>query len=195
MRNHLCRKLAIEIVCFLPIVTHAHYFLSFHPGRHCIPNKFPRRTPCEIANVVRFENVSFLLSTFGFFSRLCFIQCHDLNRLFGCLCFLPTRKLSRGQHLLIVLAFTCCTYNMIRWHRHLHLEVSKCQCKFATTRELMILPSLEITVHTKTGIPLSHCKKIISVFRKIFKTPTTTLFHAIGYLIIPVHIKNKFLSR
>src|SRR5687767_4371213 len=110
------------------------------------------------------------------------------------LCFLPSCKLSRSQVLCIVGYFTCSTNNMISRNCYRHFEISKCECKLTTSCELVMLPSFEIAVHTKTRIPLRHCENMIAIFREKLITTTATYGHTISDLVIPSANKNKFLS-
>src|SRR4051794_39233387 len=84
---------------------------------------------------------------------------------------------------------------MICWNGYLHFEISKCQCKFSATCELVILPSLEIAVDAEARIPLRHCEYVITIFRKIFIATATAKCHAVWNFIIPVAGENKFLAR
>src|SRR4030095_6756816 len=169
-------------------------FLSFNISRHCIPNKFRTASPCKVANIICFEDPGLLFISIIFFSSFCFFKSYYFHHIFCCLCFLPTSHLCRCQYLCIVLTFACGTNNMISRHCHLHFKVSKCQSKLSTTSELVILPTLEITIHAKTWIPLCHCKKIVTIFRKQFITTTTAFGQSICYVIIPINGENKFLS-
>ena len=76
----------------------------------------------------------------------------------------------------------------------MHFKISKCQCKFTTSGELVILPSLEIAIYTKTRIPLCHRKQIIAIFGKIFISTTAASLHTIRNFIIPVKFKNELLT-
>src|ERR1700730_61821 len=194
MRNSLGGKFSVKSICFLSIIAHAHYLLPFNVGGHGIHDEFSGRAPGKITYIICFEDPGLLLSALIFFGGLCFIQGYNFNRLFRRLCFLQARKLCRSQNLLIVLAFTGCTNHMISGSSHLHFEIPERQRKFTPASELMVLPSLEIAVYTKTRIPLRHSEEVITIFREIFISATTTIFKTVGDLIIPIEIKSKFLS-
>src|SRR5688572_605614 len=87
---------------------------------------------------------------------------------------------------------------MVSRDGHLYFKISEAKSKFSTTGELMILPTLFITIHTKPRIPLCYSKNMVSVFREIFETAACTAkskrLHAVSKFIIPVNLKYKLLT-
>src|SRR5258708_16376602 len=193
MGNGLGRELPVQGISFFTIVAHTHYFLSFYIGGHSVHDEDPDGSPGEVANIVGFKDpglFSLVLFNFGSF---CFGEGNDFYGLFGSLCLLPAAELRRGQHLLVILAFAGSADNMVGGNGHLYLEITEGHAEFASSRELVVLPALEIAVYPTTAIPLAHGKKVIAVFGKVFITTPTAKFHTVGDMIVPVDLKNEFL--
>lgn len=150
--------------------------------------------PCKVAHIVGFEDPGLCL--FGLFDHGCFGfgQGDDLDGFFGGLGLLPAGKLCGCQYLLIVLAFARGADDVVGRDRHLDLEVAKGEGELTAARELVVLPALEIAVYAKAGIPLGHGEEVVAVFGEIFIAAPSAVFHTVGNVIIPVDLKNEFLT-
>src|SRR5439155_12283674 len=101
-----------------------------------------------------------------------FVNGYNFNRLLCCLCFLPACQLRRCKVLCIVGNYTGTTNHMVGRNGYLHFKVSKGESELSTAGELVVLPSLEVTINAEAGIPLRHCKQVVAILGEKFITTT-----------------------
>ncbi len=156
MRHHFGTIPAVKVIRFFWVGAHTHHLFAFYISRHGIPGEFPAAAPGKIAYHIGLENPGLFSRLFLFFLCFCLIEGNNFNHIFSRLGFLPTAHFLGRKYLFIVLALPRSHHNMIRRNGDAYPKVSKRKRKFARAGELVVLPSLEIAIHTEPWIPLGN---------------------------------------
>ncbi len=174
---------------FFGVKRHGHHRFFTHVVLHRIPDKFPRRCPSEITNLIGFEDPRFRFPRFRCFVLFRFLGSHDEHWLLGRFCFLQSLFLFLCQDFVRIQQYARRSHNVVGRDGDADQVIAHLQCEFTAAKKLFVLPAVGVGVGAESRKPLGDFVQPVAVFFKIFTAAASADQFAVVDFVVPIDLE------